>query len=335
MGGEIVRLLSDHTALGLAYRVDMRLRPEGDQGALARSLAATLGYYETARPDLGAPGADQVPADRRRPRPGPDLPRGDHPVRLPPLPQRGRDRRDQGDEAADRAADGLGRDAPRSRSRPATAASATSSSSSSSSSSSTAASTPRSATPTRSTAIARLEQVGCLTAEERGIMEDTYRFLRRVEHRLQIMFDRQTHEMPRDLEEQRTLAIRMGYPPASAWEDRTGPAQRFLADYRSQDRAEPADPQPPAPRRLPRRRRRRGRPGRRPGARPRPRPRADRRGARPLPVPRPADGLPEPDGAGPRGHPVPLAGPLPPLPRRDRPPAAPGGRPDRPTPTWR
>ena len=63
-------------------------------------------------------------------------------------------------------------------------------------------------------------------------MVDTYRFLRRVEHRLQTMFDRQTHEMPRGKEEQRTLAIRLGYPPASVWEDRTGPAQRFLADYR-------------------------------------------------------------------------------------------------------
>ena len=47
MGAEIVRLLADHTSLGMAYRVDMRLRPEGEQGALARSLAATLGYYET------------------------------------------------------------------------------------------------------------------------------------------------------------------------------------------------------------------------------------------------------------------------------------------------
>ncbi len=42
-------------------------------------------------------------------------------------------------------------------------------------------------------------------------MDDTYRFLRRVEHRLQILFDRQTHEMPRDLEAVRTLALRMGY----------------------------------------------------------------------------------------------------------------------------
>ncbi len=74
---------------------------------------------------------------------------------------------------------------------------------------------------------------GCLTAAERGIMENTYRFLRRVEHRLQTMFDLQTHEMPRGLEEQRILAVRMGYHLATAWEDRTGPAQRFLADYRA------------------------------------------------------------------------------------------------------
>ncbi len=47
MGGDIVRLLADHTALGMAYRVDMRLRPDGEQGALARSLDATLGYYVT------------------------------------------------------------------------------------------------------------------------------------------------------------------------------------------------------------------------------------------------------------------------------------------------
>ncbi len=72
-------------------------------------------------------------------------------------------------------------------------------------------------------ALSRLEAVGCLTAEERGIMVDTYRFLRRVEHRLQTMFDRQTHQMPRDREEQRTLAIRLGYPPARP--GRTGPAR--------------------------------------------------------------------------------------------------------------
>ena len=54
MGGEIVRLLADHTALGLAYRVDMRLRPEGDQGALARSLA---GDARLLRDDRAGPGS--------------------------------------------------------------------------------------------------------------------------------------------------------------------------------------------------------------------------------------------------------------------------------------
>src|SRR5262249_49786134 len=47
MGSEVVRLLAEHTALGMAYRVDMRLRPDGEQGAMARSLGATIGYYVT------------------------------------------------------------------------------------------------------------------------------------------------------------------------------------------------------------------------------------------------------------------------------------------------
>ncbi|MFO0951597.1 MAG: bifunctional [glutamate--ammonia ligase]-adenylyl-L-tyrosine phosphorylase/[glutamate--ammonia-ligase] adenylyltransferase, partial [Isosphaeraceae bacterium] len=87
--------------------------------------------------------------------------------------------------------------------------------------------------PNTLTGMGRLEQMGCLTPDERGVMDDTYRFLRQLEHRLQIMFNRQTHQMPRELEEQRALAVRMGYLPASAWEDRTGPAERFLQDYRA------------------------------------------------------------------------------------------------------
>jgi glutamate-ammonia-ligase adenylyltransferase len=44
---EVVRLLSAHTEDGFAYRVDLRLRPEGQRGPLARSLASTLAYYDT------------------------------------------------------------------------------------------------------------------------------------------------------------------------------------------------------------------------------------------------------------------------------------------------
>jgi glutamate-ammonia-ligase adenylyltransferase len=232
MGGEIVRLLSGHTALGQPYRVDLRLRPEGDQGRLARSLAATLGYYETTgrtwerqalikcRPVAGdlelgrrflaaiepfvyrryLSGAEinEIKAMKRR-------------IEVRTLSSGADQREVKTGRGGIRDVEFVvqflqllhGGEYVQVRH----------------------ASTL--------TALSRLEAVGCLTAEERGIMEDTYRFLRRAEHRLQTMFDRQTHEIPSDAEEQRTLAIRMGYAPASSWEDRVGPAQRFLSDYQA------------------------------------------------------------------------------------------------------
>jgi len=232
MGSDMVRLLSDHTALGIAYRVDMRLRPEGDQGALARSLGATLGYYETSgrtwerqalikcRPIAGDLGLGQTFLDAITPFIYRRYLSGTEISEIKAMKRRIEQRTVSAGTAEIEVKTGHGgiRDvefvvqflqllhgggyA-----------------------------TVRHSNTLQ--AMSQLELVGCLTGEERGIMENTYRFLRRLEHRLQTMFDRQTHEMPRDLEEQRTLAIRMGYPTASAWEDRTGPAQRFLADYRA------------------------------------------------------------------------------------------------------
>src|SRR5262249_7689955 len=46
-GKEAIRLLSTRTDRGFAYRIDLRLRPEGQRGPLARSLAGTLSYYDT------------------------------------------------------------------------------------------------------------------------------------------------------------------------------------------------------------------------------------------------------------------------------------------------
>lgn len=60
-------------------------------------------------------------------------------------------------------------------------------------------------------AIVQLEKVGCLSDLERSILEGNYRFLRRIEHLLQIMFDLQTHTLPSQREELRKLALRMGY----------------------------------------------------------------------------------------------------------------------------
>ncbi|WP_165231623.1 bifunctional [glutamate--ammonia ligase]-adenylyl-L-tyrosine phosphorylase/[glutamate--ammonia-ligase] adenylyltransferase [Aquisphaera insulae] len=232
MGTEVVRLLAEHTELGVAYRVDMRLRPDGEQGALASSFDATMGYYVTRgrtwerqalikcrpvagdldlggtfleaitpfvyRRYLGAAEISEIKALKRR------------------IEQRtvsaGRDRFEVktghgGIRDVEFVVQFLqllhGGEYPVVRSA------------------------------NTLTAIHNLEQVGSLTTDERSIMDDTYRFLRRLEHRLQILFDRQTHEMPRSLDALRTLAIRMGYRPAAPFEDWGDPARRFFADYRS------------------------------------------------------------------------------------------------------
>src|SRR5207248_6027986 len=60
-------------------------------------------------------------------------------------------------------------------------------------------------------AIHALAAAGCLTDQEAQILDDTYRFLRKTEHRLQLLFDLQTHRLPADADELRRLALRMGY----------------------------------------------------------------------------------------------------------------------------
>ena len=231
MGNEVVRLLAEHTALGMAYRVDMRLRPDGEQGAMARSLSSTVDYYVTrgrtwerqallkCRPVAGDLALGRMfqeaitPFIYRRYLAAAEI------AEIKALKRRIEQRTVSAGTAEVEVKTGRGgiRDVefvvqflqllhggeyPEVRGG------------------------------NTLHAIAQLERVGCLSAEERYIMDDTYRFLRRVEHRLQIVFDRQTHQMPRDMESVRTLALRMGYAPASAWEERTGPALRFLTDYR-------------------------------------------------------------------------------------------------------
>jgi glutamate-ammonia-ligase adenylyltransferase len=77
-------------------------------------------------------------------------------------------------------------------------------------------------------AISQLENVGCLTHQERTLLDEHYQFLRKIEHRLQIMFDLQTHLLPSDPNETRRLAIRMGYRNGA---NRTA-LQAFVSDYR-------------------------------------------------------------------------------------------------------
>jgi glutamate-ammonia-ligase adenylyltransferase len=232
LGGEIVRLLSDHNELGQAYRVDMRLRPEGAQGPLARSLAASIAYYESAgrtwerqalikcRPvagdlTLGHQFLDALaPFVYRRYLSAAEI------VEIKAMKRRIERRTTSAGDDEHEVKTGRGgiRDVefvvqflqllhggqdPRVRHTSTLAA------------------------------IDRLRALGCLSAEERGTLAETYKFLRRVEHRLQILFDRQTHQLPRDPEELRRLALRLGYRPATPWEDPRGPAERFGGDYRA------------------------------------------------------------------------------------------------------
>ncbi len=232
MGSELVRLLVEHTALGIVYRVDMRLRPDGEQGALASPLGATLGYYVTrgrtwerqalikCRAVAGDLGLGKTFCDEIQPFVFRRFLGAAEIAEIKSLKRRIEQRTLSAGTAEVEVKTGHGgiRDIefvvqflqllhggeyPEVRH------------------------------PTTLTAIARLEQVGCLSTEERIILDDNYRFLRRVEHRLQILFDRQTHEMPRDPLARRTLALRMGYLPESPWEDWNGPAVRFMADYRN------------------------------------------------------------------------------------------------------
>jgi glutamate-ammonia-ligase adenylyltransferase len=236
---EVVRLLSTHTDRGQAYRVDLRLRPEGQRGPLARSLASTLSYYDT----MGRTWERQA-LIKVRPVAG-DARLGEEFLRLiepfiyrkylsvaeineiKALKRRIEHRSGPAGESDTEVKTGHGGirdveftiqflqllnggDLPGVRQR----------------------GTLR--------AMAALERVGCLTDAEYRVLDDTYRFLRKVEHRLQLMFDLQTHRLPEKPEELRKLALRMGYAGQREAAASTGdgqpprldPLDAFLADYR-------------------------------------------------------------------------------------------------------
>jgi glutamate-ammonia-ligase adenylyltransferase len=60
-------------------------------------------------------------------------------------------------------------------------------------------------------ALTTLEKMGCLTPRERTTLEDNYRFLRRIEHCLQIQADLENHALPLGAQELRGLALKAGY----------------------------------------------------------------------------------------------------------------------------
>ena len=194
------------------FRVDADLRPEGRDGPLVRSLESFEAYWDRwaqtwefqallkARPvagdtDLGAAFLDR----RARAAVGAAVHADDlRSVRAMKAAVRGRSS-PQGPRAT-------------ARSSAAAVASATSSSPCSSCSWCTAAPTPPCVRRPRSTRSAELDRAGYVAADDARALASAYRFLRTVEHRLQLVDEQQVHAFPTDAAARTRLARVLGLP---------------------------------------------------------------------------------------------------------------------------
>ncbi len=224
---EIVRLLTESTELGSPYRVDLRLRPEGQRGPIVADVQSALSYYDLR----GRTWERQAYIKARHAAGDLELAR-DFLDRLTPWIYRRylsraditgikalkrRIEQQTHAEGADQRNVKTGRGGIRDIEFVIQFLQLLN-----------GGDLPELRTGNTLEAIAQLEHVGCLTDQERSILEETYTFLRKAEHRLQIMFDLQTHMLPDDPAELRKLALRMGYPSdPGRWA-----LEAFEADYR-------------------------------------------------------------------------------------------------------
>jgi glutamate-ammonia-ligase adenylyltransferase len=213
--GELIRLLSEQTEDGIALKVDAALRPGGRSGALCRSQDATLAYYDResatwerqamikARAAAGdialgeafVAGVEPfVYPDRLEPAAIDDVRRTK--VRLEEyIRQRGKEltevKRGRGGIRDVEFAVQLlqivhGRRDPALRS------------------------------PNTLAALGALASEGYVAKADAYALANAYRFLRTVEHRLQIVRDLQTHDLPSDPHARTTLARSLGLADAGA-----------------------------------------------------------------------------------------------------------------------
>jgi glutamate-ammonia-ligase adenylyltransferase len=209
----LTAMLAEHTTDGVALRVDATLRPGGRDGALSRSLEATLAYYERESATW-----ERQAMIKARPIAGPGaltdgFLEGIEPFVYPPelasaaiddvrrtkvrleeyIRQRGKEltevKRGRGGIRDVEFAVQLlqivhGRRDPRLR------------------------------TPNTLAALHALALEGYVSEDDAGALADAYRFLRRVEHRLQIVRDLQTHDLPADRPARTTLARSLGLADA-------------------------------------------------------------------------------------------------------------------------
>lgn len=225
---EMVRLLSANTPSGQVYRVDLRLRPHGDKAALCLSLKNTLAYY-----DHHGRTWERQALVKVRPIAG-SIPLGEEFVRaVQPFIYRrfltfveineikaikrkieaktamaGADSTDLktgagGIRDIEFVAQFLqlvnGGAIPEMRER------------------------------NSLQALKKLIRCGCINQDEHAALETAYRFLRKAEHRLQFMFDLQTHKIPENPQELDKLALRLGYLNGGS----VRPGEEFTSDLRA------------------------------------------------------------------------------------------------------
>jgi glutamate-ammonia-ligase adenylyltransferase len=223
---EVIRLLTEPTELGSAYRVDLRLRPEGARSPLALSFDSTLSYY-----DVKGRTWERQAFIKSRPIAG-DLELGrDLLARLEPWIyrkylsladitgikslKRRIEHRVEG-EGGDLRNVKTGHGGIRDIEFVIQFLQLLN-----------GGAIPDVRTGNTLEAIASLEKAGSLTPDERAKLEDNYSMLRKIEHRLQMMFDLQTHMLPEDREELSKLAVRMGYTSTR----HVSPLEAFQKDY--------------------------------------------------------------------------------------------------------
>ncbi len=208
---EAARLLSEPTDLGIGYRVDLRLRPHGASGPVVMPLEAMLHYYDT----LGRTWERQAWIKARVV--AGDVPLGEQLLtNLEPwIYRRWLTRADiSGIKALKRRIEQrairegendrdvkVGRGGIRDVETTIQFLQLLN-----------GGDTPEVRTGNTLEAIRRLAGSGGLTDKERELLERTYTFLRTVEHRLQILFDTQTHAIPETQAAREALAVRMGFP---------------------------------------------------------------------------------------------------------------------------
>ena len=209
---DFVKLLSEPTELGIAYRVDLRLRPEGSRGRICNSLPAMLRYY-----DLQGRTWERQALIKARPIAG-DRDLGAHLLaRLRPwIYGRILNRQDVSSiRALKRKIERQARLAGEEEINVKTGHGGirdiefviqflqllhgTTE--------------PHVQTPNTLDAIQELARADCLSMQESRLLMQNYGWLRKLEHRLQIMHDLQTHTLPESEAERSRIAWRMGYRP--------------------------------------------------------------------------------------------------------------------------